>query len=324
MAISKLAKSMLIQHNFTEQSSKDVQHITIHHCACVNASVEGMYNSFNNAARQASSNYFINSDGDIYCFVEEQNRAWTSSNAENDAHAITIEVANDGGAETNWHISEYAFNALIDLCCDICTRYSLEATFNDTKYATFNLHRHFTATQCPGQFIYSNMNKIVDLINRRIYSITKTFKDYAQLYYFDNVNKRWEEAVYNDNMAIIQTHHSISAIAFKMNCDDDIRYRVHTKKYGWLDYVFATDFDLSNVETGFAGLQDSSIDAIAITYLTKIQSNKDWLYAKYQTSLLINNDFLPIQIDEQRDSSQDGYAGIIGYSINGLKIKIER
>ena len=49
---------------------------------------------FQNGSRQASSNYGIGYDGRIYGYVDEENRAWTSSNATNDYQAITIEVAN--------------------------------------------------------------------------------------------------------------------------------------------------------------------------------------------------------------------------------------
>lgn len=65
-------------------------------------------------------------------YVEEKNRAWTSSSPSNDNQAITIEVANDGGANTNWHISDKALAKLIDLCVDICKRNGI-ASLNYTE-----------------------------------------------------------------------------------------------------------------------------------------------------------------------------------------------
>lgn len=44
--------------------------------------------------RQARSNYCIGVDGDIAMFVDECDRAWTSSSAWNDNQAITIECGN--------------------------------------------------------------------------------------------------------------------------------------------------------------------------------------------------------------------------------------
>ena len=34
--------------------------------------------------------------------------------------AVTIEVANDGGADTGWHISDRAMESLLALVTDIC------------------------------------------------------------------------------------------------------------------------------------------------------------------------------------------------------------
>lgn len=82
-------------------------------------------------------------------YVEEKNRSWCSSNANNDNQAITIEVANDeyGG---DWHVSDKALDKLIELCIDICKRNGIEKLIY-TGDATGNLTRHnmFAATLCP-------------------------------------------------------------------------------------------------------------------------------------------------------------------------------
>ena len=53
--------------------------------------------------------------------MEEANRSWCTSNAANDHRAITIEVANNGGAP-DWPVSDKAYAALLDLLTDICRR----------------------------------------------------------------------------------------------------------------------------------------------------------------------------------------------------------
>ena len=64
---------------------------------------------FQNSRRNASANYGIGNDGTIYGYVDEDNRAWTSSSKSNDCQAITVEVSNSstGG---DWPISEAAWN----------------------------------------------------------------------------------------------------------------------------------------------------------------------------------------------------------------------
>lgn len=143
-----------------------IKKITIHHAAG-NLSIETMGNVFQN--REASSNYGIGTDGRIAMYVEEKDRAWTSSNANNDNQAITIEVANDGGAKTNWHVSDKALASLINLCVDICKRNGIKK-LNYTGNANGNLTRHnmFAATACPGPYLQSKFPWIAEQVNKRL------------------------------------------------------------------------------------------------------------------------------------------------------------
>lgn len=146
--------------------------ITIHHMAG-NLSVETCGNVFASASRQGSSNYGIGSDGRVGLYVDEKHRAWTSGSADNDYKAVTIEVANDGGASTNWHVSDKAYDKLIDLCVDICKRNNI-SKLNYTGDATGNLTRHnmFQATACPGQYLQSKFDDIARQVNQKLGCVT--------------------------------------------------------------------------------------------------------------------------------------------------------
>ena len=100
-----------------------IDKITIHHQAG-NLTFEQAAQA--TQSRGGSWNYAINSNGKIGVMIDEQYRAWTSSNRENDMRAVTIEVANDtiGG---NWHVSDKALKSLINLCVDICKRNGIKA-----------------------------------------------------------------------------------------------------------------------------------------------------------------------------------------------------
>lgn len=124
MSNSSLVEYTRISPNSNNPRSSGIKKITIHHCAG-NVAVETLGSIFAAASRQASANYGIGSDGRVGMYVEEKNRAWTSSNAENDQQAVTIEVANDGGAP-DWHVSDKALSKLIELCVDICQRNGIE------------------------------------------------------------------------------------------------------------------------------------------------------------------------------------------------------
>jgi len=172
MSNSSLVNYTKLSPNYSNRPGK-ISKITIHHMAG-NLSVEACGNVFAPASRQASSNYGIGSDGRIGMYVEEKHRAWTSSNRANDEVAVTIEVANDGGAP-NWHVSDKALAALIDLCVDICKRNGIKKLIY-TGDASGNLteHNYFAATTCPGPYLKSKLSYIAEEVNKRLTTTTAT------------------------------------------------------------------------------------------------------------------------------------------------------
>ena len=116
-----------------------------------------------------SSNYAIDSSGRVALYVEEGNRAWTSSSRENDHQAVTIVVANDetGGS---WHVSDQAFETLITLCADICRRNGItRLDFTGNPEGNLTLHKMFSGqTECPGPYLESRMEEIAALVNERL------------------------------------------------------------------------------------------------------------------------------------------------------------
>lgn len=147
MSNSSLVNYIKLSPNYNKRTAK-IRKITIHHMVG-NLSVQACGNVFADTSCEASANYGIDTNGLVGMYVEETNRAWTSSNFANDNQAITIEVANDGGAP-DWHISDKALNKLVDLCVDICKRNNIKK-LNYTGDANGNLTRHnmFVSTVCP-------------------------------------------------------------------------------------------------------------------------------------------------------------------------------
>lgn len=167
MANSSLVDYIKISPNSTNPRRGKIKKITIHHMAG-NLSVEACGNVFSPASRQASANYGIGSDGRVGLYVEEKNRAWTSSSAENDNQAVTIEVANDvvGG---NWHVSDKALAKLIDLCVDICERNGIEKlVFTGDAKGNLTMHKYFANTTCPGAYLESKFPYISKEVNERL------------------------------------------------------------------------------------------------------------------------------------------------------------
>lgn len=148
--------------------------ITIH-CMAGDLSVEQCGRLFQNPDLQASSNYGIDSQGRIGLYVPENYRSWCSSNRSNDDRAITIEVANDGGAP-DWHVSSKAYNTLIELLVDICKRHNIPKLLwkadpnliGQIDKQNMTVHRWFEAKACPGNYLFFHHYDIANKVNEKL------------------------------------------------------------------------------------------------------------------------------------------------------------
>lgn len=173
---SPLVNYTKISPNKTSPRNHKIDTISIH-CMAGNLSVESCGNVFQNTSRQASSNYGVDSNGRIGMYVEEKDRSWCTSDRPNDHRAVTIEVANDGGAETGWHSSDKAISSLINLLVDICKRNGIKKlVWSDNKADRVNhlngcnmtVHRDYAKKSCPGDYLYSKHQFIADEVNKRL------------------------------------------------------------------------------------------------------------------------------------------------------------
>lgn len=175
MGNSSLVCYKKISPNKTSPRNHVIDTITIH-CMAGNLSVETCGNVFAPTSRQASSNYGIGSDGRIALYVDEADRSWCSSSGSNDHRAVTIEVANDGGAETGWHVSDKAYAALVDLCTDICKRNGIaelkwkgdKSLIGQVDKQNMTVHRWFANKACPGDYLYNLHSKIAAAVNSKL------------------------------------------------------------------------------------------------------------------------------------------------------------
>ena len=162
-----------ISPNRTSPRNHAIDTITIH-CMAGNLSVERCGDVFAPKTRQASSNYGIGSDGRIALYVEEKDRSWCTSNKANDHRAVTIEVSNDGGADTGWHVSDKAMASLIALVADICRRNHIrelkwqadKTLVGQIEKQNMTVHRWFAAKACPGDYLYNKHPYIAAAVNQ--------------------------------------------------------------------------------------------------------------------------------------------------------------
>lgn len=175
MSDSSLVDVVMLSPNRNSPRNHKIDTITIH-CMAGNLTVETCGRLFQKESRHASSNYGIGTDGRIGLYVHEADRAWTSGSPSNDHRAITIEVANDGGADTGWHVSDQAMAALLDLLTDICKRNSIKkllwkadkSLIGKVEQQNMTVHRWFQNKACPGDYLYNKHGWIAEQVNKRL------------------------------------------------------------------------------------------------------------------------------------------------------------
>lgn len=171
---SPLVSYTRMSPNHSGRRSHSIDTISIH-CMAEDWTVEQCGESFADPKRQASSNYGIGSDGRIALYVDERNRSWCTSSAENDNRAVTIEVANIGFAP-DWPVSNQAYSALIDLVTDICWRNGIKRLLwqgdkeliGQVDKQNMTVHRWFSSKSCPGNYLYSRHGDIAAQVNKRL------------------------------------------------------------------------------------------------------------------------------------------------------------
>lgn len=158
------------------------------HCWVGQVSIENGLDYFATTSRQVSSNYIIGSDGRVGGCVREEWRAWTSSSRDNDNRAITIECASD--TKSPYAFKTAVYEKLIKLSADICQRYGKKKLIwiSDKKTALayspkddemlLTVHRWFSDTDCPGNWLMSRMNDLAEKVTAILQGETPTEDTY--------------------------------------------------------------------------------------------------------------------------------------------------
>lgn len=150
------------QNNYTiGRSGKNIEIITIHHMAGI-LTAEECGKLFQNETRNASSHYGIGKDGEVGLYVDEENTAYTNGDFDSNSIAVTIETSNSE-ASGDYPVSDGVLNILIKLVADIAKRNNL-GTLVKGKNLTW--HKMHAETSCPGEYLLSKMDYIVEETNK--------------------------------------------------------------------------------------------------------------------------------------------------------------
>lgn len=236
MTKSSLCTYTHLTNNCSSRGGQSIKKVTVHYM-CAKWTGKQCADYFASTTRQASSNYCVGWNGGVAMSVDEDRRAWTSSSAWNDKQAITIEVGN----LSNGSITDNAWNTLVELCADICTRYGITPSYDGTKNATFTEHRMFASTDCPGWYIHQNMSRLVKEVKAKMadekpkVTIGAVKNGIYRLY---NKKTHMWTASHSEAENLVNSGWTFESVAFKSG-DGAYAYRLYNKNNG--QHMFTTD-----------------------------------------------------------------------------------
>ena len=271
MSNSALVTYKKISPNRYSPRKYPISRITIHHMAWVQCTSKKCADSFASSSRQASANYCVGYDGDIALSVEEKDAAWTSSSYENDNRAVTIEVANSKGSP-NWEVGDKSYKALITLVTDICTRNGKTKIiwFGDKNKSLsyspksnemlMTVHRWFSATTCPGPYLYNKMQDIANEVNKRLQSVTDIDADEDNSKADTNVDDSVEKQIWDFLKSKNLNNFAVAGIMGNLRAESALSpinlQNSFEKKLGYTDSTYTQAVDngiYSNFVTDGAG-----------------------------------------------------------------------
>lgn len=170
MSNSSLVTYKRISPDRTSPRNHEIDTITIH-CYVGQVTAKEGCDYFATSGRDVSANYVVGRDGSIGLSVEEKDRAWTTSSRANDNRAVTIEVACD--TKYPYAVTDEAYKSLIKLVADICKRNKIKelkwkgdkSLIGQVTKQNMTVHRWFSATACPGEYLYSRHGQIAKEVN---------------------------------------------------------------------------------------------------------------------------------------------------------------
>lgn len=170
--------------------------------------------------------------------------------------------------------------------------------------------RSMSVVSCAGRPAYASSD-----------SEEKVITTAPEVLYRVRAGGKWLKEVNNASSYAGEVGKPVTDVAVKVT-SGKVRYRVHIKGGSWLPYV--TGYDICDHENGYAG-DMKPIDAVEIYYYTPsdVVSSRGCLRAKYRVSAL-NQGYYPYQYDNEKDKTQDGYAGLFGKSFDRLQISLAK
>ena len=293
--------------NFTESNRKssEIDTLVIHYTGNNGDTAENNGNYFKNNVVETSAHYFVD-DTTVVRSVADKNIAWHAGDWDINCRSIGIEIA---GSTT-----ECTGKTLENV---ILLTQRLMKKYNISKERVI---RHYDANGklCPAFWCGSQQkdrlfreqfwNKLDEKAeeNKELKKPTLTYRVYA--------DRKWYDEVKGLSNIAGRKKQAISAVAVKVS-KGNIKYRVHLLDGDWLPWV--TGYDIDDDVNGYAGIKGKVIDGLQVEF----EGVGDFK-ATYRVRKQCKDKFLPYQHNTEKNTEQDGYAGVKGCKIDGIQITL--
>lgn len=292
--------------NYTKgRGGRRIRAITVHHMAA-RWTAKRCGESFQQIERDASSHYGIGFEGEIARYVDEKDTAWTNGDWDSNLESVTIECANSAMGEP-WPVSDATLNSLIDLVADIAKRNGLVPL---VKGVNFTWHQMFDATSCPGDYLLSKMDYIVEEANKRVGDGEGEEEGISVSYRVHT--DRWLPAVTGADAGDEDNGYAgvLGAPVFGVQVIasvGDVWYQAHPKgASNWLPEVRNNE--------DYAGTKITPMDGFMI--------QSDSTVIRYRVHTL-EDGWLPEVTGYDPNDHDNGYAGVFGHVIDAIMIRAD-
>lgn len=289
--------------NYTAgRSGRPIKAITLHHMAA-RWTARRCGEDFQREGRKGSTHYGIGYDGEIAQYVSETDTAWSNSDWDSNLESVTIECSDESMGHP-WPVSDATLNSAIRLVADIAQRNDLGLL---VKGKNLTWHQMFTATACPGPYLLSKLDYIIEEANKIITGGKPMTKKEVNCKYKVFTDKWLPDVTGHDQNDHVNGYAGNLGEAVRgvlANASEgNLFYRVHVKGGSWLPEV--------KNRQDYAGILDKEIDGFMI------RSDVTTVHYKVHTRA---DGWLPPVTGYNAADPANGYAGVLGHTIDGVSI----
>ena len=250
-------------------------------------------------------------DMPIYYDLEDSSQIWLGKTKLTEIAEKFCETVKKSGYKAGVYANLNWFNNYLDYN-KLKSKYSIWlAQYNSENELSCDIWQNSSTGKVSGYGGNIDTNVIY---NDNIFGKSETKVKKPTLTYRVFADGKWYNEVKGLSNVAGRAKQAISAVAIKVS-KGNIKYRVHLLNGDWLDWV--DSYNINDSHNGYAGIKGKVIDAVQVEF-----SGVGDYKATYRVRKQGEKKFLDWQYNGEKDTEQDGYAGVFDTKIDGLQITL--